>query len=66
MRGCGGQHVWTGLIREVTMPHRHKHVIARFHAADEDTAQRAIRAALAARREWSHTPWEARAAVQST
>jgi 1-pyrroline-5-carboxylate dehydrogenase len=59
----GGQHVWTGVIRDVVMPHRHKHVIARFHAADEDTAQRAIRAALAARREWSHTPWEARAAV---
>ncbi len=59
----GGQHVWTGNIREVVMPHRHKHVIARYHAADEDTAQRAIRSSLAARREWAHMPWEARAAV---
>jgi len=59
----GGEHVWTGNIREVVMPHRHRHVIARFHAADEDIAQRAIRAALAARREWSNMPWQSRAAV---
>src|SRR6185312_990642 len=58
----GGQHVRTGKIREVVMPHRHKHVIARFHAAEPDTAERAIRAALEARREWSAMPWEARAA----
>ncbi len=49
----GGQRVRTGKLREVVMPHRHKHVIARFHAADEDVAERAIRAALAARREWA-------------
>jgi 1-pyrroline-5-carboxylate dehydrogenase len=59
----GGQHVRTGKIREVVMPHRHKHVVARFHAAEPETAERAIRAALEARREWSSMPWEARAAV---
>ena len=45
------------------MPHRHRHVVARFHAADADVAERAIRAALDARREWSAMRWEARAAV---
>jgi 1-pyrroline-5-carboxylate dehydrogenase len=59
----GGQRVTTGKIREVVMPHRHKHVVARFHAAEPETAERAIRAALQARREWSAMPWEARAAV---
>jgi 1-pyrroline-5-carboxylate dehydrogenase len=59
----GGQRVTTGKIREVVMPHRHKHVVARFHAAEPDTAERAIRAALEARREWSAMRWEARAAV---
>ncbi|HEY0482538.1 MAG TPA: aldehyde dehydrogenase family protein, partial [Kofleriaceae bacterium] len=59
----GGQRVLTGKIREVVMPHRHKHVVARFHAATEDVAERAILAALDARREWSAMPWEARAAV---
>ncbi len=59
----GGERVKTGKVREVTMPHRHKHVVARFHAADEDVANRAIRAALEARKSWSAMPWEARAAV---
>jgi len=59
----GGERVRTGKIREVVMPHRHKHVIARFHAATEEVAERAILAALEARREWSALPWEARAAV---
>ncbi|MEO7730461.1 MAG: aldehyde dehydrogenase family protein, partial [Kofleriaceae bacterium] len=59
----GGQRVLTGKIREVVMPHRHKHVVARFHAATEDVAERAIKAALEARRDWSALRWEARAAV---
>ena len=58
----GGQRVTTGKIREVVMPHRHRHVVARFHAAEPDTAERAIRAALEARKEWSAMRWEARAA----
>src|SRR5690348_988774 len=59
----GGERVRTGNIKQVTMPHRHKHVIARFHAATEDVAQRAIRAAVEAQREWAAMRWEARAAV---
>ncbi len=59
----GGQRVTTGRVREVVMPHRHRHVVARFHAADPDLAERAIRAALEARHSWSAMPWEARAAV---
>jgi 1-pyrroline-5-carboxylate dehydrogenase len=59
----GGERILTGNIREVTMPHRHKHVVARFHAATPDVAERAIRAALEARREWTAMRWEARAAV---
>ena len=30
----GGQRVTTGKLVPVTMPHAHKHVVARFHAAD--------------------------------
>jgi 1-pyrroline-5-carboxylate dehydrogenase len=59
----GGQRILTGKIREVVMPHRHRHVIARFHVATEDVAERAIRAALEARPNWSQLRWEARAAV---
>jgi 1-pyrroline-5-carboxylate dehydrogenase len=59
----GGRRILTGKIREVVMPHRHKHVIARFHAATEEVAERAIAAALDARRAWGALRWEARAAV---
>jgi 1-pyrroline-5-carboxylate dehydrogenase len=59
----GGERIRTGVVREVVMPHRHRHVIARFHAADADTAERAMRSALAARRAWAELPWDARAAV---
>lgn len=59
----GGQRVSTGALRDVVMPHRHRHVIARFHAADGDVAQRAVAAAIDARREWSAMRWESRVAV---
>ncbi|MEJ7597033.1 MAG: L-glutamate gamma-semialdehyde dehydrogenase [Kofleriaceae bacterium] len=59
----GGERILTGKIREVVMPHRHKHVIARFHAATDEVAERAILASIDARREWAAMRWEARAAV---
>jgi 1-pyrroline-5-carboxylate dehydrogenase len=59
----GGERVHTGKLRDVSMPHRHQHVIARFHAATDDVAERAIKASIAAHREWSHMRWESRAAI---
>ncbi len=59
----GGQRVHTGRLEDVVMPHRHRHVIARFHCADGDVVQRAILAAKDAKREWAAMRWEARAAI---
>ncbi len=59
----GGERIHTQRVLDVTMPHRHRHVVARFHMADADVVGRAIRAAMHARREWSEMRWEARAAV---
>ncbi len=59
----GGARIHTGVIKDVVMPHRHRHVIARYHAATPEVAEQAIRAALVARKEWSAMRWEARAAV---
>ena len=59
----GGERIFTGRTFDVVMPHRHRHVVARFHAADADIANRAIRAAMAAKREWAAMPWTARGAV---
>ena len=59
----GGERVTTGKMIEVVMPHRHRHVIARVHCADAALAERAVNAALDARREWATMRWEARAAA---
>jgi 1-pyrroline-5-carboxylate dehydrogenase len=59
----GGERVTTGTLVDVTMPHRHQHVLARAHCADAGLAERAINASLDARREWASMRWESRAAV---
>ncbi len=59
----GGEEVRTGTTREAVLPHRHRHVLATWHVAGRAEAERAIRAATEAHREWSTWPWEERAAV---
>lgn len=59
----GGQRVHTERTEPVVMPHDHGHVLARFHVAGADEMNRAIAAALDARREWENMRWEARVAV---
>ncbi len=59
----GGQRVTTGRLKSVVMPHDHRHVLARFHAAGPAELERAAAAAQAASREWQEMRWEARAAV---
>ena len=44
-------------------PHDHGHVLAHYHEAGPREVAMAIDAALAAKRAWESTPWEARAAV---
>ena len=48
---------------EVTAPHRHSQVLGRGGTADEADVTRAVDAALRARQEWAHAPFETRAAV---
>lgn len=59
----GGQRVTTERVENVVMPHDHGHVLARFHVAGPDEVNRAIAAALDARREWENMRWESRTAV---
>ncbi|MFC7596531.1 L-glutamate gamma-semialdehyde dehydrogenase [Terrabacter sp. GCM10028922] len=47
----------------VTAPHDHGHVLGHYSAVDDSVVDRAIEAALAARQDWSRTPWWDRAAV---
>jgi 1-pyrroline-5-carboxylate dehydrogenase len=59
----GGKEVRTGTAKEVRMPHKHGHVLASAHSADRGQIQKAIDAALAAKRDWSNTPFHERAAI---
>jgi len=59
----GGKEVRTGKTFEVHAPFRHRHVLAKGHAAGPDEARAAITAAMKARHDWSRTPFHERAAV---
>jgi len=58
-----GRRVPTGRTAEAVTPHDHRHVLAVWHKGGSAEVSAAIAAALAARRTWSRTPWEERAAV---
>src|SRR5687768_7685259 len=59
----GGRDVRTGETVDAVCPHEHRHVLATFHQAGATEVNQAAAAAKEAWREWSETPWEARAAV---
>jgi len=59
----GGEEVRTGKLGTCLIPHRHGHVLARYHKAGKAEVERAIKAAREARRSWSAMPWYERAAV---
>jgi 1-pyrroline-5-carboxylate dehydrogenase len=59
----GGKEVRTGDLGEVRMPHRHAHLLGKFHKAKAEQIQQAIDAARAAHAPWSRMPWASRAAI---
>ncbi len=59
----GGREVRSGDMGACVAPHRHRHVLGRFHRGGAEHFREAIAAALEAGRDWSAMPWEARAAI---
>jgi 1-pyrroline-5-carboxylate dehydrogenase len=59
----GGREIRTGDVRDVRMPHDHRHVLATWHRAGAGEVREAIASAVEAQREWSEWGWEDRAAV---
>jgi 1-pyrroline-5-carboxylate dehydrogenase len=59
----GGKAIRTGNLAEVRIPHRHGHVLARFHQAGAAEVALAADAAREARRAWGSMAWSDRAAV---
>lgn len=59
----GGQRVKTGKIQTQVMPTNHAHALCTYHEVTEAASRQAIEAALAAKSQWEHMPFEDRAAV---
>jgi len=59
----GGKEVRTGKTADIRPPHNHKHVLGQFHKGNASHVKKAIEAANKAKEDWSHTPWEQRAAI---
>lgn len=59
----GSEEVRTGNTRNMTPPHDHQHVVGHYHIGDKSHAEKAIEAALEARKKWSQIPWTERAAI---
>jgi len=59
----GGREIKTGTTQKSVMPFKHKHVLAEYHMAEPKHVQMAVKAAMAARREWASWPLEDRATV---
>ena len=61
--GFGGQSSASGVLREITMPHCHRHVLARAHLAAAKDIHLAIEHACQATDQWAATPFQERASI---
>jgi 1-pyrroline-5-carboxylate dehydrogenase len=59
----GGRDILTGKTQPSVMPHNHRHVLGDWHAAEQSHVHQAIKASLAAARDWSTWPLADRAAI---
>jgi 1-pyrroline-5-carboxylate dehydrogenase len=59
----GGKELRTAVTKDARMPHHHRHLLGRYHEADQALVNQAIDAALAAKRDWEETPFHQRAQI---
>ncbi|MBF6640621.1 L-glutamate gamma-semialdehyde dehydrogenase [Flavobacterium sp. J49] len=59
----GSEEIRTGNTRNMTAPHDHQHVVGKYHLAEKVHIEKAIAAALEARKKWANMAWEQRAAI---
>ena len=59
----GSEEIRTGNTRNMSAPHDHKHILGTYHLAEKIHIEKAIKAALEARKQWANMAWEQRAAI---
>jgi 1-pyrroline-5-carboxylate dehydrogenase len=59
----GGEEIRTNDKRKMSPPHEHSKVLGHFNYGDSSHVQKAIEAALKAKKDWANLPWQERAAI---
>lgn len=59
----GEEEIRTGKTSTLNPPYDHKHVVGIYHLAEKIHIEKAIEAALKARKKWAAVSWESRAAI---
>jgi len=59
----GGEEIRTNDKRQMSPPHDHGKLLGYFNYGDSSHVQKAIEAALKAKKDWSNLPWQERAAI---
>lgn len=59
----GSEEIRTGKTVSMHPPHDIKHNLGVFHQAEKEQVEKAVETALEARKKWSATPWQDRAAI---
>jgi 1-pyrroline-5-carboxylate dehydrogenase len=59
----GGKEYRTGNTVDIHPPHDHKHCVGKYHTADKEHIELAVKKAAEARVKWAATSWEHRAAI---
>src|SRR5690606_13661260 len=59
----GSEEIKTGNTKNLSAPHDHKHIVGKYHLAEKKHIERAISAALEARKKWAEVSWEHRASI---
>jgi 1-pyrroline-5-carboxylate dehydrogenase len=59
----GAEEVRTSDKRKMTVPHDHQHLLGHFNMGDKSHVEKAINAALQAKKAWANLSWEQRAAI---
>ncbi len=59
----GSEEIKTGKTVSIHPPHDIKHTVGKYHTAEKEHIDLAIKTALEARKKWAKMPWESRAAI---
>ncbi|MDO4229309.1 MAG: L-glutamate gamma-semialdehyde dehydrogenase [Capnocytophaga sp.] len=59
----GSEEIRTGNTKNMIAPHDHQHIVGKYHLAEKQHVEKAIKTALEARKKWAAMPWEERASI---